>query len=136
LPAAKLCRSPRSNSRIRCPIHACGTVAQGGNLADDAYREPRNLQYDGPPISHVDRAPIPGVAWNLAAFLHRWPMYPTKEQLQELQDTGIDEKIQKFAELFPDNRSDARVVYEAPGRFQFWTARGTIGTHRLEGLLG
>lgn len=29
-------------------------------------------------------------------------MYLTKEQVEELVDTGIDEKIEKFVELFPD----------------------------------
>ena len=29
-------------------------------------------------------------------------MYLTKEQVEELWDTGIDEKIEKFAELFPN----------------------------------
>ena len=29
-------------------------------------------------------------------------MFLTNEQVQELQDTGIDEKIEKFAELFPN----------------------------------
>ena len=44
----------------------------------------------------------------IAAFLHRWPTYLTKEQLQELQDTGIDEKIQKFATLFPNGTEVTR----------------------------
>lgn len=35
-------------------------------------------------------------------------MYLTKEQLQELQDTGIDEKIDKFAELFPNGTEVTR----------------------------
>ena len=37
-------------------------------------------------------------------------MYLTNEQVQELQDTGIDEKIEKFAELFP-NGTELRTIY-------------------------
>ena len=47
-------------------------------------------------------------------------MYLTKEQLLELQDTGIDEKIEKFAELFPNG---TEVTYDVcikhPNVFSF-----------------
>lgn len=47
-------------------------------------------------------------------------MYITKEQLQELQDTGIDEKIQKFARLFPNGAEVTReLCIKHPDVFSF-----------------
>ena len=58
-------------------------------------------------------------------------MYLTNEQVQELQDTGIDEKIEKFAELFPKG---TEVTYELcvehPDVFSFGNPGARLMPHR------
>ena len=46
-------------------------------------------------------------------------MYLTNEQVQELQDTGIDEKIEKFAELFPNGTETYDLCIKHPDVFSF-----------------
>jgi hypothetical protein len=47
-------------------------------------------------------------------------MYLTNEQVQELQDTGIDEKIKKFDALFPNGTEVTReLCIKHPDVFSF-----------------